>query len=377
MSINCRTSNPGFQDQAENRSRSIVVLSSKLPLACGGAERLAHELTAQLRRCGHQCDLFFLPQQPFNRQARGYLAAMTTTLTGDVHGRAVDRIISLRYPAYAVRHHDHRVWLTHRVREYYDLWPTMYGSLTSRWSRALAQTKRAAIHGVDRWLLSHGISKVYCISRYGAQQLKTWGSIHADVLYPPPPERSYYCGEFSDTILAVSRLHRTKRLDLFIAAMSKLKGTAITGLIIGAGEEHERLQRMIKYEGLAGQVRILTEVDDATLTRYYADSFAVYFAPFQEDYGFVTLEAYKSGKPVITCTDSGGPLEFVRDGENGYIVEPKVDSIAQRIQRLWHDKDSARSMGQVGFQSIAPITWNTVLDHLGGFASVSSGESNQ
>jgi glycosyltransferase involved in cell wall biosynthesis len=46
---------------------------------------------------------------------------------------------------------------------------------------------------------------------------------------------------------------------------------------------------------------------------------AVLFAPYQEDYGYVTLEAFLSRKPVITARDSGGTLEFVEDGVNGYV----------------------------------------------------------
>ena len=41
---------------------------------------------------------------------------------------------------------------------------------------------------------------------------------------------------------------------------------------------------------------------------------AVLYPPVDEDYGYVTLEGMLSSKPVVTCTDSGGPLEFIADG---------------------------------------------------------------
>ena len=41
------------------------------------------------------------------------------------------------------------------------------------------------------------------------------------------------------------------------------------------------------------------------------EALGVIFPPLDEDYGYVTLEAMLAAKPVITCTDSGGPLEFV------------------------------------------------------------------
>ena len=49
---------------------------------------------------------------------------------------------------------------------------------------------------------------------------------------------------------------------------------------------------------------------------------AVCFPPFQEDYGFVTVEAFASRKAVVTCRDSGGPAELVVDGVNGFVCEP-------------------------------------------------------
>ena len=60
------------------------------------------------------------------------------------------------------------------------------------------------------------------------------------------------------------------------------------------------------------------------LADLYADALLVPFVPKHEDYGLITIEAFKSGKPVLTCTDSGETLEFVRDGHNGYVVEPNA-----------------------------------------------------
>ena len=60
------------------------------------------------------------------------------------------------------------------------------------------------------------------------------------------------------------------------------------------------------------------------------DALAVVYAPFDEDYGYVTLEAFLCAKPVITATDSGGTLEFVVDGENGFVCAPEPAAIGAR-----------------------------------------------
>ena len=48
----------------------------------------------------------------------------------------------------------------------------------------------------------------------------------------------------------------------------------------------------------------------------------------------MTLEAFLARKPVITATDSGGPLEFVVDGVNGAVVAPEARALAMAINRL-------------------------------------------
>ena len=73
-------------------------------------------------------------------------------------------------------------------------------------------------------------------------------------------------------------------------------------------------------------------VSEEEKRRQYAHSRAVLFPPEDEDYGYVTLEAMLAAKPVLTCDDSGGPLEFVRDGETGRIVEPTPQALADAMK---------------------------------------------
>ena len=65
---------------------------------------------------------------------------------------------------------------------------------------------------------------------------------------------------------------------------------------------------------------VLSSLPDDELLDQYANALAVPFLPQDEDLGYITLEAQLSGKPVVTCTDSGGPTELVDDGVSGFIV---------------------------------------------------------
>ena len=104
--------------------------------------------------------------------------------------------------------------------------------------------------------------------------------------------------------------------------------------------------------------------DETALLDLYARAAAVYFAPFNEDYGFVTVEAFQAGKPMVTTADAGGVLELVRDGENGIVSAPEPRAIAAGLDRLWADRDEARRMGEAGRERVREIAWDRVIAEL-------------
>ena len=82
-------------------------------------------------------------------------------------------------------------------------------------------------------------------------------------------------------------------------------------VVAGDGTQRANTERVAEELGIADRVDFLGTVDDERLIALYANALAVVFAPFDEDYGYVTLEAFLARRPVVTATDSGGPLEFV------------------------------------------------------------------
>ncbi len=89
-------------------------------------------------------------------------------------------------------------------------------------------------------------------------------------------------------------------------------------------------------------------VSDERLLRLFREALGVYFGPFDEDYGYVTIEGMAASRPVVTLTDSGGPLEFVRDEETGLVRPPDPVAIAEAFDRCWRDRDGAERLGAAG-----------------------------
>jgi glycosyltransferase involved in cell wall biosynthesis len=105
-------------------------------------------------------------------------------------------------------------------------------------------------------------------------------------------------------------------------------------------------------------------LEEAALVDHLARCRAVVFPPYDEDYGFVTVEAFASAKPVITCTDSGGPAELVVDGANGLVAAPAPDALARAFRRLIDDPQEAAMMGEAGAATAAGMTWPDTVRRL-------------
>ena len=341
----------------------ICVVTSDVPFVSGGHLTIARSLVLQLREFGYQADLVLTPQNRFGRQLSAYLANWLTDvgLTGEEE--RIDQVISLRFPSYAVRHPNHICWLNHRMREYYDLWETFYPTLGLK-GRIKERTRRFLIHRIDNYLLKKKVKRLYALSKTIQSRLLRWGTIPSQVLYPPAPVRRYRTSAYQNFIFAVSRLDRLKRMDLLIDAFALVKNRGIGCLIAGEGREEGNLLRKIKEKGLEGRVRLLGRVDDNTLVDYYARCRGIFFGPFNEDYGFVTLEAFSSRKPVLTCEDSGGPAELVQDEVSGFVVPPLPAVIAERIDLMAEDPALCQRMGDKGFELTLQITWDKVVQEL-------------
>jgi glycosyltransferase involved in cell wall biosynthesis len=78
----------------------------------------------------------------------------------------------------------------------------------------------------------------------------------------------------------------------------------------------------------------------------------------------VTLEAFLAHKPVVTARDSGGPLEFVLDGVNGWVCDPEPGALADAFSRLAADRATAIALGEAGFERARRVTWDGVIEKL-------------
>ncbi len=323
---------------------------------------IARSLVQALRADGHSAEIVVTPQNRFGRQASAYLATWLTDVSSS-EGQPIDQVISLRYPSYAVRHPNHVCWLNHTMREYYDLWDRFSGQLSTL-GGLKERVRRAAIHAADHYLLKRNVSRLFVQSRTIQRRLAMWRDLESTVLYPPAPPRPFRCDGYENYLFMVSRLTPLKRADLLIEALADPAATHIRAVIAGDGEERERLQQMVAQRGLADRVTLPGRLTDDEVLDHLARCRAVCFPPFEEDYGFVTAEAFASRKAVVTCRDSGGPAELVEDNVTGFIAEPNPQSLAAALARVMNDVANATWMGEAAFAAGARLTWADAVRQL-------------
>jgi len=341
----------------------VAVVTSSPPLSEGGHLVIARSVVDALREAGHDAGLMLTPQNRFGRQASAYLATWLTDVGVAHDGTRIDHVISFRYPSYAVRHPRHVVWLNHRMREYYDLWDRFQATLSWK-ARIKERLRRSAIHRVDTYLLTRRVTRVFAQSATIQGRLRRFGNIRADVLYPPAPPRPYRCDGYGAELFAVSRFTPLKRIDLLVRALAEPAAADVRCTIAGDGEEAPRIRQLVRDHALETRVTLLGAVDAATLVARLASCRAVVFPAFEEDFGLVTVEAFASSKAVITCRDSGGPAELVRDGASGLVCEPTPASLACALASLSGDRGLAERLGAGAAAISAELTWPKTVERL-------------
>jgi len=337
----------------------VAICGSQVPFVSGGAELLYGTLRDELCRRGFEAEIVTLPFSWRSHEALLQSAfAWRLVDLEEAGGRPVDLVIATRFPSYLVRHRRKVVWLIHQLRQAYELLGTPYSGFADT-----PEDRRtvAMVRGVDRRALGEARA-LFAISGNTAARLARFNGLEATPLHPPPPLGERYRQEaHGETVFTAGRLDPMKRFDLLIRALARTRHP-VRAVVAGEGPQRERLVALAGELGLAARVELPGRLAEEELLAGYARALAVFYAPFDEDYGYVTVEAFRSARPVVTTADAGGVLEFVADGENGFVLPPHdLDGIAAALDRLWEDRALARRLGAAGRERTAGLTWDGVI----------------
>jgi glycosyltransferase involved in cell wall biosynthesis len=337
----------------------IAVCRPQVPFARGGAEIFTDTLVGELRERGHEAEIVSVPFKWYPG-ARVLTQAFTWRLLDltEADGKPIDLVVATKFPSYVVRHPEKRVWLIHQFRQAYELDRTELGQFgESPEDRAT----RRKVQELDRVALGEA-TRLFATSKNVAGRLERSAGLVAEVLPHPAQQLDYRDDGPGDFVLSVNRLDRAKRIDLLIEAAAAEPSLHV--VVAGDGPDRTRLEQLGRERGVDGRVRFAGRVSPEELADLYATCFATFYAPVDEDFGLGPYESFLSGKPVITATDAGGPLDVVHDGSTGRVVAPEASAVAAAAVWLRDHPHEAVAFGRTGKTIAEEVTWDRAIGRL-------------
>ena len=342
---------------------NVLICTTQVPFTTGGAESHVEGLRLALIQAGYNVEVVALPFKwyPPAEIMRSALAWRLLDLSA-ANGKPVDLVIGMKFPAYLVAHERKVLWIMHQYRAAYNLWDTPFDDLSPYPDGAHV---REWIHQADNLHIPQA-RKVFANSKAVADRLRRYNKIESEPLYHPPPRaESLRCGEQGDYIFYPSRMEPQKRQALLIEAAQYLR-TPTKIVFAGGSGDLKRYESLVKKHGVGDRVCLRGFVAESEMIDLYANALGVCYLPFDEDYGYVTLEGMLSGKPVVVAADGGGATEFIEQGREGLITEPDPHAIAENIDQLYTDRARAQAMGKRGLEKIKALnlSWDHVVESL-------------
>jgi glycosyltransferase involved in cell wall biosynthesis len=327
----------------------IAVAHPQTAFVRGGAETHTEALVRALREAGHDAEMVTVAGKWYPATELLHQMAVWRSLDlSESNGLEIDMVIALKFPAYLVKHERKVAWLIHQHRSAYELWDHPEFADLSKQQEGPAV--RDMVVQSDRVTLGEA-KRIFTNSKNVQDRL--WNSIRlsSEVLYHPSPIVDALLprepGPYGDFIVFPSRLEALKRQPLVVEAM-KHTTTPVKLVLVGGGPDEPMIRELIAKHGVQEKVELAGRISDERLYELYLNALAVYYGPYDEDYGYVTIEGFAARRPVVTLTDAGGPLEFVTDQQTGLVTAPDAQQIAHAFDVLYSNRPKAKAMGEAG-----------------------------
>lgn len=320
----------------------VLVVNNAAPFIRGGAEELADNLVAQLNAtAGVESELLRLPfaWSPTERLVEEILIHQAFKLIN------VDRVIALKFPAYLVPHAHKTLWLLHQFRQAYDLGDAGQGLGDAGREGEI----KGAVRRADEAAFA-GCRAIFCNSSVTRDRLRRYNGVEGAVLHPPLNDAELFTGgEAQGYVFAGGRVAPGKRQHLLVEAMARVRAPGRL-LVAGPPESEsyaERLRALVAEHDLQDRVELRFGFHPReTIAAWVNGASACAYLPFDEDsLGYVTMEAFAAGKPVLTTDDSGGLLQMVSEA-TGVVTAPEVEAVAAGLDALLADPARTGALGR-------------------------------
>ncbi len=174
-------------------------------------------------------------------------------------------------------------------------------------------------------------------------------------------------GKYKNSIIFVGRLAPHKHVDDLINVLKLLKEhfKDIHLKIIGKGIEKNNLIKLVNDLNLNDHIDFLSDLEYSEVIREMKKSNILVLPSTREGFGMVLAEANACNIPVVAYK-SGGVVEVIEDGKNGFLVEPRnVDELSKKIRLLLENENIARKMGEEGRKKVEKyFDWEKIVEEI-------------
>lgn len=380
----------------------------------GGFEVVVNHIKDELERQGHSVDIIYLDA------TKNELSSIPYSLTTQEYEQnpeffkyinyfweymkmdlsKYDAVISTQPPSFAIQHPRHYALFYHHSKVHYDLSELIQETGLQRPFHKKAQE---ILREIDSLSLSK-VTTILAGSRTIKDRIFRYNNLsnNVDLFYAGIDNEIYnYKGHTQyDSPIVVGRHEFPKRPELFVSAMKKLP--SYQGRIIGEGgrtDDLKKIDQLLSYAAIKNiiieddviwkkmsngffsdeHLNLLSQsykgklksniiftgrVSRKDLLKEYANALCVVCPAYEEDYGLTAIEAMCFKKPVIACVDGGGYAELIKDGVNGYLVEPNSEALAEAIFKLISNPDLAKKMGENAYETSRFYSWENAMNKI-------------
>jgi glycogen(starch) synthase len=163
-------------------------------------------------------------------------------------------------------------------------------------------------------------------------------------------------------ILALGRVVEKKGLDLLLDAYAAMETSQRKAdlVIAGAGGSLEHLKQAAISLGVKDRVHFPGRLSREDVASAMAGSELFIMPSRLEPFGIVILEGWRAGVTVVATT-RGGPPEFVRDGQDGVLVDPfDTPAFASSLAALLADPEKRSSIAAAGRVRVESFAWPVI-----------------
>lgn len=173
-------------------------------------------------------------------------------------------------------------------------------------------------------------------------------------------------GFLSHKIIFVGNLKPVKGLNYLIEAISVVKNkfSDVELIIAGDGPEKKNLQELSKNLNLQNSIKFLGRIENEKVAEYMSVADLFVLPSLSEGFPMVLLEAMAVGLPIV-ATEIRGVPEIVKNGESGFLAEPKNShNLAQKIIFMLENKELMQKISEHNKKTAKEYSWQNVAQNL-------------